>query len=110
MNNIYDIVCWGRVVVNGEIFFLLSPKPYHSEMADGKVGHSVWQQENSLKWEVANVTSEKFLGETIEWVYERSIIIFGQNALLEFYQDPTTIKVRYVTPDDSEDSVIVNPI
>lgn len=101
MENIYDVICWGRVVTNGEIFYLLSPRPYHSEMDDDKVKHSIWQLEGSLKWEVADAGGGEFVDKDI--VYERSIIIFGQNALLEFYQDPTTIKVKYITPDDQED-------
>lgn len=110
MENIYDIIAWGRVVTQGKEYILLSPKPYHSEMSDGKVARSLWQPENTLKWEVATAGKyetvrdgdneygePKFVG-----VFVRSIIIFGSDALIEFYQDPKTIKVKYVTPSDDE--------
>lgn len=103
MNNVYDVIAWGRVVVQDREFYLLSPKPYHSEMADGKVVHSVWQPEGTLKWEVADKDNWKFIGDSVDVLFTRSIIVFGSDALLEFYQDPQTIKVKYVTPDEQDD-------
>ena len=108
MENIYDVIAWGRVVTQGKEYLLLSPKPYHSEMADGKVARSLWQSENTLKWEVADSDFHELRNtgtyEDPEWseVYTRSLIIFGSDALIEFYQDPETIKVKYVTPSDDE--------
>lgn len=112
MENIYDVIAWGRVVTQGKEYILLSPKPYHSEMSDGKVVRSLWQSENTLKWEVVDTdrVTVRNLGEAddefgepiLSKLYTRSIIIFGSDALIEFYQDPKTIKVKYVTPSDDE--------
>lgn len=120
MENIYDVVNWGRVVVQGKEFALLAPKPYHSEMADDKVGHSVWQPQDTLKWEVADlhdVTLMNLNGENVNSlnniytsVFKRSIIIFGSDALIEFYQNPETIKVKYITPDEQDDEINGSPI
>ena len=112
---IRDVIAWGRVVVQGKEFFLLAPKPYHSEMGNG-VGHSVWQPEGTLKWEVADSDSYVILplsengkNQLVE-VYYRSLIIFGSDALIEFFQDPKTIKVSYIVPqDDDDDNVAVAP-
>jgi hypothetical protein len=105
MENIYDVIAWGRVVVQGREFMLLSPRPYHSDMAEDKVGRSIWQIEGTLKWEVAGFYGVEYTdnGETESpvSVYQRSLIIFGSDALLEFYQDPKTIKVKYIVPDDA---------
>ena len=111
---IRDVIAWGRVVVQGKEFFLLAPKPYHSEMGNG-VGHSVWQPEGTLKWEVAD--SERFASVASPEdrnrsviVYFRSLIIFGSDALIEFFQDPKTIKVSFIVPqDDDDDNVAVAP-
>ena len=104
---IRDVIAWGRVVVQGREFFLLAPKPYHSEMGNG-VGHSVWQPEGTLKWEVAD--SESYVDVQMVRVYYRSLIIFGSDALIEFFQDPKTIKVSYIVPqDDDDDNVAVAP-
>lgn len=105
--NIYDIIAWGRVVTQGKEYILLSPKPYHSENSDGTVARSLWQPEGTLKWEVASGYPTLRNTGTIddpEWteVFTRSIIIFGSDSLIEFYQDPKTIKVKYVTPSDDE--------
>lgn len=105
--NIYDIIAWGRVVTQGKEYILLSPKPYHSENSDGTVARSLWQPEGTLKWEVADKDSHRTVysgnPETgYDSVFERSIIIFGSDALIEFYQDPKTIKVKYVTPSDDD--------
>lgn len=108
MENIYDIIAWGRVVTQGKEYILLSPKPYHSEMMDGKIGRSMWQMEGTTKWEVADSNDYKLMNLD-ERVYSRSIIIFGSDALIEFYQDPKTIKVKYITPD-GDDDVSGNPI
>ena len=108
MKEIYDIIAWGRVITQGKEYILLSPKPYHSEMIDGKVVRSLWQVENSLKWEVADSDYHDLRNtatyDNPEWseVYYRSIIIFGSDALIEFYQDPKTIKVQYVIPSDDD--------
>jgi hypothetical protein len=112
MENIYDIIAWGRVITQGKEYILLSPKPYHSEMIDGNVVRSLWQVENSLKWEVADKEDRKLMNldahfqdnaaGDFDYVYNRSIIIFGSDALIEFYQDPKTIKVQYVIPSDNE--------
>lgn len=111
MENIYDVIAWGRVVVQGKEYLLLSPIPYGSDIVENGVGRSFWQAEGTLKWEVADSDrtrrqiTEEFDedGEQI-WVevYFRSIIIFGSDALIEFYQDPKTIKVKYVTPSDDD--------
>lgn len=100
MENIYDVIAWGRVVTQGKEYLLLSPKPYHSENSDGTVARSLWQPEGTLKWEVAD--SEGYQWKDGRLQYVRSIIIFGSDALIEFYQDPKTIKVKYVTPSDDE--------
>lgn len=114
MENIYDVVNWGRVVVQGKEFALLAPKPYHSEMADDKVGHSVWQPQDTLKWEVACLTDFKLkMNESTsdyDVIFTRSIIIFGSDALIEFYQNPETIKVKYITPDEQDDEINGSPI
>jgi len=104
MTEIYDVIAWGRVVVQGKEFILLSPRPYHSEMAGDKVGRSMWQIEGTLKWEVANADTaeEKEVDGQYETVYNRSLIIFGSDALIEFYQDPKSIKVEYIIPEDDE--------
>jgi hypothetical protein len=101
--NIYDVIAWGRVVVQGKEFLLLSPRPYSSDVVDGGVGRSVWQQEGTLKWEVATRSEGEF-------IFERSIIVFGQDALIEFYQDPQTIKVNYIVPEEADDDVSVAPV
>jgi len=109
--NIYDIIAWGRVVTQGKEYILLSPKPYYSENSDGTVARSLWQPEGTLKWEVASAdkVTVRNLGEVDEnnetllsKLYTRSIIIFGSDSLIEFYQDPKTIKVKYVTPLDDD--------
>lgn len=114
----YDVIAWGRVVVADKTFFLLAPKPYHSEVNDGGVGHSVWQPEGTLKWEVADCDDYRIdteskgsnMGISGVRVYERFIIIFGSDALIEFFQDPKAIKVIYVIPDeDDDDNVAVAP-
>lgn len=99
---IYDVIAWGRVVIQGKEFYLLSPKPYHSEMSDDKVGHSIWQLEGTLKWEVADTNDWKFINDSLDMLYNRSIIVFGSDAFIEFYQDPQTIKVKYIIPEDDE--------
>ena len=113
MTEIYDVIAWGRVVVQGKEFFLLSPRPYHSEMAGDKAGRSMWQIEGTLKWEVADyyeVESVKNDEGFLEIVFHRSLIIFGSDALIEFYQDPQTIKVKYIIPEVDDDNVSVSPI
>jgi len=104
MEQIYDVIAWGRVVVQGKEFYLLAPKPYHSEMDDNKVGHQVWQLEGTYKWEVADTDYFDGLGD--DAVYSRSIIIFGQDALIEFYQDPQAIKVKYIIPESDDENQI----
>ena len=101
MENIYDVLVWGRVVVQGEEFYLLSPRPYSSEVVEKGVSRSVWQLEGSLKWEVAGV--DDYVIKDGESFFKRSIIVFGSNVLLEFYQDPQTIKVKYVTPEQDDE-------
>jgi len=105
MEQIYDVIAWGRVVVQGKEYILLSPRPYSSEVVSEGVGRSVWQMEGSLKWEVAGTEQATPTGI----VYNRSIIIFGQDALIEFYQNPQTIKVKYIIPELDDDE-IVSPI
>ena len=105
--NIYDVIAWGRVVVQGKEFLLLSPRPYSSDMVSGGVGRSVWQPEGTLKWEVAN--TDDFVGFDTDAVFNRSIIVFGQDALIEFYQNPHTVKVNYVI-FEQDDDVSVSPV
>jgi hypothetical protein len=113
MEQIIDIIAWGRVTtVQGKEFFLLAPKPFSSEVVKNGVGRSTWQTQGSYKWEVADVEhhisqrTEKlneFGEETWEYIYTRSIIIFNQEtSLIEFYQNPQTIKVKYVILDESD--------
>lgn len=105
MENIHDCIAWGRVKVQGREFILLSHRPYHSEIAEGKVGRSIWQIEGTLKWEVADPNGVEYAdkedGSSVV-AYQRSLIIFGSDALLEFYQDPKIIKVKYIIPEDDE--------
>lgn len=108
MENIYDVVNWGRVVVQNSQFYLLAPKPYHSEMADDKIGHSVWQLQDTLKWEVADVND--FINRDGTLIFKRSIIVFSSDALIEFYQNPETIKVKFITPDEQDDEIDGSPI
>lgn len=109
---ITDTIVWGRVVTNGKEFLLLSERPLQN---------SVWQKEGTVKWTVAEKDdyvvrnfnpdfSENAAGD-FHAVYERSIVVFGSDALIEFYQDPQTIKVKYVIPDElDDDDVTGNPI
>lgn len=103
---IHDVIVWGQVIIQGERFLLLSPAPYHSEMEDRKIGRSVWQPEGTLKWEVAPVIYRPVRNENDDYytVYDRSIIVFDSSALIEFYQNPKTVKVNYVIIEEGDDN------
>ena len=113
METIENVIAWGTVTVQGKEYFLLSPRPFSSEVVKNGVSRSTWQVQGSYKWEVAN--TEHFFTRrasvldedeeaTWEQIYTRSIIIFNQDVLIEFYQDPKTIKVKYIVPEVDDDN------
>ncbi len=84
---------WGVIISNGHRYCMTDFRPRPTP--------ATWMLPGTLRWEVIDLTDSKSDEKDNEY-YRSMWIVFGANAVIEMYDNPTVVKVvEFFTGDDS---------